>query len=65
MERIEEVVSSSHVEHIFPDQTAMDGGEVRSTIDDAASVRPTPRVPYFMWFYSAVCVVLIMWAACT
>ncbi len=35
MERIEEVVSSSHVEHIFPDQTAMDGGEVRSTPDDA------------------------------
>jgi hypothetical protein len=30
MERIEEVVSSSHVEHIFPDQTAMDAGEVRS-----------------------------------
>ncbi len=36
MERIEEVVSSSHVEHIFPDQTAVDGGEVRSTPDDAA-----------------------------
>ncbi len=30
MERIEEVVSSSHVEHIFPDQTPVDAGEVRS-----------------------------------
>jgi hypothetical protein len=41
MERIEEVVSSSNVEHIFPDQTAMDAGEVRSTPDDAA----------FMYYY--------------
>jgi hypothetical protein len=36
MERIEEVVSSSHVEHIFPDQTSVDGGEVRSMPEDAA-----------------------------
>jgi hypothetical protein len=38
MEMIEEVVSSSHVEHIFPDQTAMDGGEVRSTPDNATYI---------------------------